>query len=146
MDLGALADDVGFLLSRTSGLVVRAANAGLAGHGLRARQYSVLVLAADSPDGVSQRDLAGTLGLDPSQIVLLVDELQAAGLVERRPAPADRRTRLVAATARGRRTRRAAVEGAVEGVRRQLGALSDEEQETLRALLERVVATAEPES
>ena len=145
MDLGALAGDVGFLLSRTSGLVVRAANAGLAAHGLRARQYSVLVLAADSPVGVSQRDLAGTLGLDPSQIVLLVDELQAAGLVERRPAPADRRTRLVAATARGRRVRRAAVEGAHAGVRRQLGALSEEEQETLRALLERVVATAEPE-
>lgn len=144
MDLGALADNIGFLLSRTSGLAVRAANAGLAGHGLRVRQYSALVLVADSQDGVSQRDLASTLGLDPSQIVLLVDELQAAGLVERRPAPADRRTRLVAATTRGRQVRRAAVEGAHEGVRRQLGALSDEEQETLRALLERVVS-AEPE-
>ena len=38
MNVGPLADDVGFLLSRTSGLVVRAANAALAVHGLRVRQ------------------------------------------------------------------------------------------------------------
>ena len=59
-----LADDLGFLLSRASGQIVRATNAALAEHGLRVRQYSVLALACESADGLSQRELATVLGLD----------------------------------------------------------------------------------
>src|SRR5689334_10970305 len=66
--MAALNDDVGFLLTRASGLVVRATNAALADVGLRVRQYSVLALADDTADGISQRDLAEALGLDPSQV------------------------------------------------------------------------------
>lgn len=139
MDLPVLTDDVGYLLSRTSGITARAANAALAGYGLRVRQYSVLSLAADAPDGLSQRELAGVLGLDPSQVVLLVDELADAGLVRRRPCPGDRRARLVVATDPGRRVLGGARRQAHDGVRHQLRALSDSEQETLRALLARVV-------
>jgi DNA-binding MarR family transcriptional regulator len=145
MKVGPLTDDVGFLLSRASGLVVRGANAALATHGLRVRQFSLLSLAVDAVDGISQRDLASTLGLDPSQVVLLVDELEAAGLVERRPSPADRRTKLVAATPRGAQVRDAAAEDARVHGPRQLLVLSDDELVTLRALLARVVAAADPE-
>ncbi|MGY1603546.1 MarR family winged helix-turn-helix transcriptional regulator [Geodermatophilus sp. SYSU D00815] len=137
----ALTDDVGFLLTRASGLVVRATNAALADVGLRVRQYSVLVLADDAEAGISQRDLAEVLGLDPSQVVALVDELAAAGLVERRPSPTDRRQRLVAATAQGVRLRRRADQRAAAGRQEQLGGLSPAEQETLRGLLQRVVTT-----
>jgi DNA-binding MarR family transcriptional regulator len=139
-DMTGLTDDVGFLLTRASGLVVRATNAALADVGLRVRQYSVLVLADDTADGISQRDLAEVLGLDPSQVVALVDELAAAGLVERRPSPTDRRAKLVAATARGVRLRRRADERAAAGVRQQLGGLTPEEREALREMLQRVVA------
>src|SRR4051794_41569877 len=97
----ALNDDVGFLLTRASGLVVRATNAALADLGLRVRQYSVLVLADDAAEGISQRDLAEVLGLDPSQVVALVDELAAAELVERRPSPTDRRAQLAGGAAQG---------------------------------------------
>jgi DNA-binding MarR family transcriptional regulator len=135
-----LTDDVGFLLTRVSGLAVRSTNAALAVHGLRVRQYAVLALAAEAAEGVSQRDLAEGLGLDPSQVVLLVDELAASGLVERRPSPSDRRTKLVAATAKGRRVRRKAEEGAAAALRNQLGVLTDDEQRTLTGLLQRVVA------
>lgn len=135
----ALIRDIGFLLSRASGLVARQAHAALAEHGLRVRQYSVLSLAADAPDGISQRDLAAVLGLDPSQVVLLVDELSAAGLVERRPAPTDRRTRLVVATAKGRRVLRPAADAAGIRVKDQLRVLTDEEQEVLEGLLARIV-------
>ena len=140
--MAGLTDDLGFLLSRASGLVVRATNVALADHGLRVRQYSVLVLAADADDGVSQRDLAEVLGLDPSQVVLLVDELAAAGLVERRPSPSDRRAKLVAATAEGRRLREGAADRAAAGVREQLRALSEDEQHTLKSLLQRAVVGA----
>src|SRR3954454_18749706 len=126
----ALTEDLGFLLTRASGLVVRATNAALADVGLRVRQYSVLVLADDSADGISQRDLGEVLGLDPSQVVALVDELAAAGLVERRPSPTDRRAKLVAATAQGVRLRRRADERAAAGVQRHLGNLATDEQQT----------------
>jgi DNA-binding MarR family transcriptional regulator len=136
----ALGDDVGFLLSRAGGLVVRATNEALAGDGLRVRQYSVLAVACEAAEGVSQRDLAEVLGLDPSQVVLLVDELAAVGLVERRPSPVDRRTKLVAATPTGRTAQRRAARHAAEGLERQLAGLTAEEQGTLRGLLARVVA------
>jgi DNA-binding MarR family transcriptional regulator len=134
-----LRDDIGFLLSRASGLVVRSTNEALAEDGLRVRQYSVLVLACGGADGISQRDLAGQLGLDPSQVVVLVDDLATAGLVERRPSPSDRRTKLVAATARGRAALCRAADRAAAGQQRRLGRLSDAEQATLRDLLTRLV-------
>jgi DNA-binding MarR family transcriptional regulator len=138
-DATALTEDVGVLLSRASGLVVRASNASLAGHGLRVRSYSVLLLAADSADGVSQRELADELGLDPSQVVLLVDDLAAAGLVERRPSPADRRTKLVVATEAGRSARVRAGGDVDATLARQLAGLSVGEQHLLRELLTRLV-------
>jgi DNA-binding MarR family transcriptional regulator len=133
-----LADDLGFLLSRASGQVVRATNAALAEHGLRVRQYSVLALACEAAVGLSQRELATVLGLDPSQVVLLVDELAAAGLVERQAAEADRRTRLVVPTTEGRRVRDAAGQAADAAVETPLGLLGDAERDRLRDMLTRI--------
>ena len=133
-----LADDLGFLLSRASGQVVRATNAALAEHGLRVRQYSVLALACEGQDGLSQRELSAVLGLDPSQVVLLVDELTAAGLVERQAPEADRRTRLVVATPEGRRVREAAGRDADAAVETPLSLLGDAERERLRDMLTRI--------
>ena len=133
-----LADDLGFLLSRASGQVVRATNAALAEHGLRVRQYSVLVLACEAVDGLSQRELATVLALDPSQVVLLVDELVAAGLVERQAPEADRRTRLVVPTTEGRRVREAAGLAADASVELPLGLLGEAERDRLRDMLTRI--------
>ena len=133
-----LTDDLGFLLSRASGAVVRATNAALTAHGLRVRVYSVLVLACDAADGVTQRELADVLGLDPSQVVLLVDELTAAGLVERRPDPADRRTRLVVATAAGRRVRGLAGTATAAAVESPMALLDEADRQVLRELLTRI--------
>jgi DNA-binding MarR family transcriptional regulator len=133
-----LADDLGFLLSRASGQIVRATNAALMEHGLRVRQYSVLVLACEAADGLSQRELATVLGLDPSQVVLLVDELAAAGLVERQAPEADRRTRRVVATTHGRRVREAAGKAADAAVETPLKLLGDGERDRLRDMLTRI--------
>jgi DNA-binding MarR family transcriptional regulator len=135
----ALTDDVGFLLSRASGLFVRASNAALVSYGLRVRSYSVLLLACAADAGISQRDLAGVLGLDPSQVVLLVDELAESGLVERRPSDTDRRTKLVVATDDGRALRAAAVAEVDAAVTAQLADLTGTEQYLLRDLLGRLV-------
>lgn len=139
VDMGRpLADDLGFLLSRASGQIVRVTNAALAEHGLRVRQYSVLVLACEGPGGLSQRELATVLGLDPSQVVLLVDELAAAGLVERQAPEADRRTRLVVATAEGFRVREAAGRAADAALETPLSLLGDGERDRLCDMLTRI--------
>ena len=140
LDTTALTDDVGFLLSPASGVIARASNAALTSYGLRVRSYSVLLLACDSVEGVTQRELADVLGLDPSQVVLLVDDLAAAGLVERRPSTADRRTKLVLPTDRGRALRGEAAAAVHATHTRQLADLSPGELQLLRELLTRLVS------
>ncbi|MGY1844578.1 MarR family winged helix-turn-helix transcriptional regulator [Modestobacter sp. SYSU DS0875] len=133
-----LTDDVGFLLSRASGLIVRANNAALAPHGLRVRSYSVLLLACGATDGVSQRDLAEVLGRDPSQVVLLVDELASMGLVRRQRSESDRRTNLVRATPAGQALRAETERLVRAAVAQQLKELTPTEQFLLRDLLSRI--------
>ena len=82
------------------------------------------------------------LGLDPSQVVLLVDELVAAGLVERQAPEADRRTRLVVATPEGRRVREAARRDADAAVESPLSLLGDAERDRLRDMLTRIWTAA----
>ena len=47
------------------------------------------------------RELAALLGVDPPNLTNVVDDLERAGLVERRAHPTDRRVKLVVATASG---------------------------------------------
>lgn len=102
------ADDLGFLLSRASGVVAKSVSEALAPLGLRVRSYSVLAFATEEAGGVNQRRLAALMGLDPSQVVALIDELESRGLVRRGSDPSDRRNKLIEATEEGRRLRRTA--------------------------------------
>lgn len=137
----AVAGDLAFLLARANAVSIAAANAALAEHGLKVRQYSVLALAADQ-SRPSQRELAEFLRLDPSQIVALIDELEARGFVVREPDPTDRRAKVVAATAAGRRmyakARRTVVASEVEC----FGVLNDQERCVLTDLLRRLAFPA----
>jgi DNA-binding MarR family transcriptional regulator len=136
-----LDDDIGFLLSRASCVFMRASNAVLASYGLRVRSYSVLLLACSRcEEGISQRDVAGALGLDPSQVVLLVDDLASSGLVERRQSAADRRARLIVATGEGLAVRDEVLPLVQAAVAAQLGELTSTEQYLLKDLLARLVA------
>jgi DNA-binding MarR family transcriptional regulator len=56
-----------------------------------------------SPHGIRVTDLAEQARVTKQTAGALVDELQRAGYVERRPDPADARARLVVLTERGRR-------------------------------------------
>ncbi|HKP06858.1 MAG TPA: MarR family winged helix-turn-helix transcriptional regulator [Microbacterium sp.] len=130
----ALTDDVSFLLARANAIALAAGNAALAPHGLKARSYSVLVLAAGEARP-SQRELAEFLRLDPSQVVSLVDDLQSRKLVERRPDPSDRRANVVVATPAGRELIATARESARAAEERVHAELSSDDRETLARLL-----------
>lgn len=76
--------------------------AGLAPLGLEPRHFGVLVRLAEH-DGASQRELGEVLDLHPTRVVFVVDELEQAGLVERRRSTTDRRSNAIVLTAAGRR-------------------------------------------
>jgi DNA-binding MarR family transcriptional regulator len=86
---------------------------------------------------LSMREFAATMGIEAPNATVVVDDLEAAGLVRRKPHPTDRRAKLVEATPEGKALARQANE-ILATPPAGLSALADEELETLRALLARV--------
>lgn len=82
----------------------------LARHGISMWGYIVLN-ALDSGPARTQAALAQAIGADKTRIIPTLDELQESGLITREPDPADRRVRLLAITAAGRRIRAATQSG-----------------------------------
>lgn len=104
--------------------------------GLKLRQLMLLsYLNAGAP--ALQQQLCEALWLDANNCVLLLNELEDLGYVQRRRDPADRRRHVVELTEAGR-TALERAEAAQESLGDELfAALSDEERATLRSLLGR---------
>ena len=98
----ALADDLGWGLGTVFRAYVTAAHAAVADLPGGPRGYQVLSAAAQGAVG-SQLALAQHLGVDRTVMTYLLDDLEAVGLIERRPDPADRRARRIVATRKGTR-------------------------------------------
>ena len=86
------------------------------------------------------------MGIDPSTMVSLIDELESAGLAKRRPHPTDRRAREVTITPKGRRLLERARRMASEVEDEVLRGLSASERRELLSLLRRALDTAPPQS
>lgn len=90
-------------------------------------------------EGVTQQELGDAMLMDNNTVVLLLNELEAAGFSVRRRDPGDRRRHIVEITPAGRRAIERA-EKAQEGIEDELlGDLSTEERGTLTKLLNRVM-------
>jgi DNA-binding MarR family transcriptional regulator len=63
-------------------------------------QFAALQTVANQP-GIDQRTLARTIGFDTSTIAGVIDRLEARGLMQRGPSPADRRVHLLTLTDEG---------------------------------------------
>jgi DNA-binding MarR family transcriptional regulator len=96
----ALAGDLGWGLGMIFRAYVKAAHAAVADLPGGPRGYQVLSSAAQGTVA-SQLALAQHLGVDRTVMTYLLDDLEAAGLIERRPDPADRRARRIVATRAG---------------------------------------------
>lgn len=90
----------------------------------------------------SQRELAGALHYDASNVTGIVDRLEERGLVERQVDPQDRRIRLVVITAAGLELRRTMIERAFTGGK-ALAGLTAAEQVELRDLLRKIATPVE---
>ena len=106
--------------------------------GLKLRQLMLLsYLRGGAP--APQQQLCESLWLDPNNCVLLLNELEEMGYIERRRDPADRRRHMVDITDEGQVALERAERAQEEIGDELLSALSDEERATLRSLLSRVV-------
>ncbi|MFL5991442.1 MAG: MarR family winged helix-turn-helix transcriptional regulator [Rubrobacteraceae bacterium] len=118
-----------------------AIEAQLGEHGLSRGEFEVLATLrrGGEPYTLAPTALARWMMLSSAAMTNRVDRLEAAGLVERRPDPGDRRGVLVALTPDGKRVVDAAVADHVENERRLLEPLTAEDQQTLNALLRKLL-------
>lgn len=136
--IAPLSEDIGFLLNRAAASMMSAAKSTLTPFGLRVRSYSVLTLACEHSGGLGQRQIAEELGLDPSQIVALVDELETSGLIARHVDPDDRRNKRIDATEAGRAVCADAQRALTSSQPGILGTLTEKNLDELRRVLQSI--------
>ncbi len=82
--------DLLFLLNDIGRLLRTEADRRAKAHGMTRAQWGILLWLEREP-GLSQRELAEMLEVEPITVARLVDRLERIGMVERRPDDADRR-------------------------------------------------------
>ena len=105
-------------------------------------QWAVFVHIDAKPD-IDQSRLAEMVSIDKTNTGRLVDQLEAMGLVERRPNGADRRAWMLRLTSRGQQMRRRLQPKSVAAQERILSCLTSKERQTLLGLLDRLVTANE---
>ena len=136
---GALAGDLGWGLGVVLRAYATAAHTAVADLPGGPRGYQILSAAAQGAVG-SQLALAQHLGVDRTVMTYLLDDLEAAKLIERRPDPADRRARRVVATQLGTELLATLNDRLRAAEAHLLAPLDREARETFRAQL-RLLAT-----
>ncbi len=96
-------------------------------------------------EGAIQQELSSDMAIDPSAMVKLINELEDAGLAERRRRPGDRRAWLVTLTPKGRRTLQRARRLATQVQDEVLGGLTAADRRQLLTLLRRALVSAPPQ-
>lgn len=134
-----MTEHLGFYVSDVARLMRKRYDAAARRDGVTGAQWRVLIAVAKYP-GINQSQLAERLEVEPITVCRMIDRMEQAGLVERRPDPQDRRARRLYAAERAR--------GLIDQLQahgsRMLDLathdLTDSEQDLLMALLERVRA------
>jgi DNA-binding MarR family transcriptional regulator len=112
----------------------------LAPIGLRPRHLVALTVLRNG-GASTQQALAGTLEMDATNVVGLLNDLEAKNLIERRRSPQDRRRHVVEITEAGA-TQLANVEFALLAAEDEvLGGLDESQRETLYRLLQQAAGT-----
>jgi DNA-binding MarR family transcriptional regulator len=130
---------------RTAALADAHLGAGLARFDLQPGWFDLLAALrrAGKPYELNPTQLMHATMLSSGGMTKRLDRLAAAGLVERRPDPSDRRGTLVRLTARGRKTIDAALPVHVANEARLLAGLSAQERRSLDSLLRKLLAKLE---
>jgi len=132
-------------LTRLHANLLRAVESVFSEHGLQVGEFDVLAtLRRDGkPYSMKPTALSRMLMLSPAGMTSRLDRLEERGLVERRPAPDDRRSTSVVLTREGLAVVDAAVTDHVANEARLVSPLSATEQRTLDRLLRKLLVQFE---
>jgi DNA-binding MarR family transcriptional regulator len=103
-------------------------------------RHVVLLRHVAAAQGQSQQALGRAMQIPPSRMVALVDELERAGQLQRRPSPADRRAHALYLTGDGQRLLERLMQVSAEHEAQLCAGLSDSERRRLIDLLSRIAA------
>jgi DNA-binding MarR family transcriptional regulator len=129
--------DLAFLLSQVGAHAASKFWERIEPLGLKPPHAGILRVIRES-DGLSQQALGEKLGIFPSRLVVVLDELETYGLVERRDNPTDRRSYALYLTSAGHRALEQIARIAREHEAAVCAALNDPERAQLAALLGRI--------
>jgi DNA-binding MarR family transcriptional regulator len=131
----------GYLLGKVGAVAKQRWTATLAQTGVSPNQFLVLMALAETGP-VCQQFLAGVIGIDPRNIVPILDSLEARGLVSRETDPADRRRRVIDLTPAGQRIVAELSALGEQTERELLASVPPADQESLRRILRTVLDAA----
>jgi DNA-binding MarR family transcriptional regulator len=106
-------------------------------HGLTPPHFEVL-MTLSAGEGISQQDLSERLMLTKGNICIIVQKMEASGLIERRTDPVDQRFHRLYMTDTGRRLIAGAFPSHRDLASRMLSGLKTPEQKMLYELLSRI--------
>jgi DNA-binding MarR family transcriptional regulator len=134
----ALFETTGFLLAMAGAESRRRWVEWLAEWDLRPSHYSALMVLGER-GAVSQQELGGMIGVDPRNLVPVIDVLERQRLVERRPHASDRRRNALDLTQAGRSLLKMLSASGRTLENEMLSGLDANEQATLQKLLLKLV-------
>ena len=91
-DLGPLGAMLHHALRNAQAQVLEELQSSFAAQDIRPALFALMVVLSRNP-GLRQMQVGFALGIQPTNLVPLMDELEQRGLAERRPVPGDRRAR-----------------------------------------------------
>jgi MarR family transcriptional regulator, lower aerobic nicotinate degradation pathway regulator len=138
----ALTQRAGFLLAQLGRAVTRQYRCALAPIGVKPRETQAL-LRLRAHGAMSQQALGSALDIDASNLVALLNDLEADGLISRRRDADDRRRHVVEISKRGMKIVCEVERAAVEVDDRFFAALNEDERGALEGLLARVALSAD---
>jgi DNA-binding MarR family transcriptional regulator len=128
---------IGFLLRRAHQYASEVFQAKMGARNLTPQQFSVLVTLLERRE-IAQTRLGDLVAMDPATVLGVVQRLAQRGLVAVRTDPADGRRRLVQLTHDGHELARELVAVGPAISRETLAGLSEQEQQDLLRLLDRL--------
>ncbi|MCW2911897.1 MAG: Transcriptional regulator, MarR family [Actinomycetia bacterium] len=126
------------LFTRSSKLMRAAADEAMSQHGVRVGQNLILEVLWET-DGLTPGELAGRLHLATPTVVKSANRMATAGLLLRKPDPADARLVRLYLTDRARAVRQAIERERDDLERRMTATLTPEEREHLRNALSKII-------
>jgi MarR family transcriptional regulator, organic hydroperoxide resistance regulator len=132
-------DDLLALFTQAAKLLREAADEAMIRHGVRVGQHIVLSALWDQ-DGLAPGEIARRLGTTTPTIVNTATRMEEAGLVARRPDPADARLVRLHLTHHGLSVREPVREARAALEQHATATLTDAERDHLRSALAKIIA------